>query len=177
MPLNYHRPKEFTGAFGRRFQKLPNVLNTLRRKQIFQFNVNAFICFEFVPLVILSPIADSRALDRKTHDGIPNGNIHWPLQRIKELPQLMPRLRQQPIVFFDRSPRLAAVTHNRLMVGHRLAIVHHPCAKTNALQRCGPELPGRRLIGIFPVGALDNAIPGPNVMEKEIAVGMDRLAA
>jgi hypothetical protein len=89
----------------------------------------------------------------------------------------MPLLWRQALVFFNHITGLARVAHDRLMVRHGLAVVHHPSPKPYAPERSSAKLVRSGLIGVLGCRALYDAVAGTHVVKQEIAERMNDFIA
>ena len=83
---------------------------------------------------------------------------------------------RKPFVALPDLCCFACVTHDCLVIADRFAVMHHPGAETQSPKRCSAEFIGGRLIEVFGLCGLWDAVPRAHVMQEKVAVGVDSLA-
>src|SRR5215470_4321729 len=102
----------------------------------------------------------------------PPAAIRSYLQRVEERNQLVLLVCAQAPIVVDYEGRFASVPQDRLVASERFAVVHQSIARTNAPKRsCAHLVSGVRW------SVLDDAISCADVMQQEIAIGMDHLVS
>src|SRR5262249_5913569 len=94
------------------------------------------------------------------------------LQRIQERNELILLRGRQAAIIVNHVHSLIAVTQDRVVAGKLLAVVHQAVMRTYSPQRRSAHHIGCALSAV-----LDDAIAGSDIVQQEIAVRMDDLAA
>src|SRR5207249_6587652 len=92
------------------------------------------------------------------------------LERVEEEDELVLLRVAERAVVVDHGSGLAAMPEDGLVAVERGAVVHQPVAVPHSRERRGADLVARALPAV-----LDDAIAGADVVEEEIAEGVDPL--